>query len=269
MKKIIDVSHHNGNINWAQVAPNINGAIIRMGYRGSSKGIIVPDRQFYYNTNEAHKYNIPISFYFFPTSISVLEAEEEADWIYNHVKGEILSFPLFLDSEKSTSNGTGRSDRLSAELRTELLNVIIMRLANYGIEAGVYASKSWFQNNLIDSKLKCPRWVAQYNSKLTYPGEYFLWQYTSSGSVPGIRGRVDVSRGPEKYREPFCNVKFGDRGNIVRWVQYQLNIRGYDLQEDGIFGKLTKDSVIDFQKKNSLIPNGIVDLKTKSALKML
>lgn len=267
--KIIDVSHHNGNINWKQVAHNVDGAIIRMGYRGSAKGSIYVDRAFFNNRNGVKKYKIPHSYYFFPTSINVIEAEEEADWIYKYLQNEKLDFPIFLDSEKSTNNGSGRSDRLPAEKRTELLNIIIMRLANYGIECGVYASKAWFKDNLLDQSLKCPKWVAQYNSQLTYKGEYYMWQYTSSGSIPGIKGRVDLSDLPEKYREPFGNVKIGARGNMVKWIQDKLNNHGYVLKVDGIFGKLTHAAVIDFQRKNNLLVDGIVGKQTKSKLKMI
>lgn len=69
------------------------------------------------------------------------------------------------------------------------------------------------------------------------------------------------------YREPVTNVKMGDKGSIVRWVQYELVISGYDVKIDGIFGPKTDACVRKFQFKNGLLTDGIVGSKTRAKMK--
>lgn len=191
---IIDVSKHNGNIDWSRVKGNVDAVVMRLGYRGYSKGDIAQDPKYLDNLNGCRNNGIPYSVYFFPCSINDAEASEEAAYIINAVKGLDISLPVFLDSEVSAPNKTGRSDNLSVEQRTHLLKVIIDTVKAAGIEIGVYASTSWLNNNLNMAELgDIPVWVAQYNTHCTYGGKYVMWQYTSNGTVDGISGRVDCS----------------------------------------------------------------------------
>ena len=106
--------------------------------------------------------------------------------------------PVFLDSEVVQRDKSGRSDKLSREKRTEMLRIICEELLNAGVPCGVYASRSWLYNNLDMSKIPAAAahntWVAEYGvSKNKYNEQQVLWQYTSGGSVNGIKGRVDMS----------------------------------------------------------------------------
>ena len=196
MKKVIDISKFQDTIYWKEVT-NIDGVVIRLGYRGYHKGNVVEDPKFLTHLTGCRSVNLPYSIYFFPCSVNTNEANEEADFIIKKIKeyNLNLSFPVFLDSEVAEAAGKGRSDKLSKELRTHLLKVICDRLEAEGIKAGVYASTSWLNNNLNMSILdKYTVWVAQYASKCTYKGVYSLWQYTSKGRVSGIKGNVDVSK---------------------------------------------------------------------------
>ena len=175
---IIDVSYANRNVDYARV----KGMIIRIGYRGSIEGKpqykqIVFDDMYEKHLEGAKKYNIPHSFYFFPTSINVKEAEEEARWLIRNLP-EDYDYPIFLDSEKVT--GYARADGLSKSKRTQLLKVICDILLDQGIPCGIYASQWWLENN-IDMNVFPPcvvenTWCAQ-NPKLTYKGVCALWQY--------------------------------------------------------------------------------------------
>ena len=69
------------------------------------------------------------------------------------------------------------------------------------------------------------------------------------------------------YKEPFCNVKKGMCGNLVKWTQYALNQCGYNLVVDGIFGHKTDEAVREFQRDNDLTVDGIVGIKTRTKLK--
>lgn len=194
MKPIIDVSAFQGSIDWKAVSGNVEAAIIRLGYRGYGTGQIVYDDKYKVNRKGCEDNGIPFSLYFFPTSITDAEAVEEADFIIKEAKGMKFVLPIFLDSEYAEGSGKGRSDQLSKANRTRFLKIICDRLQANGIPAGIYASTSWIKNRLDASQLPYSWWVAQWASKLSYSGDWLLWQYTSDGSVPGISGRVDCSQ---------------------------------------------------------------------------
>ena len=192
---IIDVSAHNGIIDWTKVRGNIEAAVIRLGYRGYSKGALAYDTRYKENRAACDQLGIPFSLYFFPCSITAEEAMEEADFIIKECVGMNYVLPVFLDSEiAETKFGSGRADNLSRADRTHFLKIICDRLQAAGIPAGIYASTSWLQNQLDLSQLPYSIWVAQWSDKLTFTGDYALWQYTSNGTVPGITGNVDLSR---------------------------------------------------------------------------
>lgn len=195
-KKVIDISKFQTDIDWKKVKKStVDAVVIRLGYRGYSKGTIARDPMFDKHLAGCVSQGIPHSVYFFPCSINDREAAEEADYIIENVKTIDLSLPVFLDSEVAEGAGKGRADKLSKKDRTRYLQIICDRLEQAGIKAGVYASTSWLNNKLDMSILsKYTVWCAQYNTKCTYAGTYSLWQYTSKGRVDGIKGAVDVSK---------------------------------------------------------------------------
>lgn len=70
------------------------------------------------------------------------------------------------------------------------------------------------------------------------------------------------------YPEPTKNIKLNSKGNDVRWLQYELNQHGYKLIVDGIAGNLTIGALMDYQKKNNLVPDGICGALTRASLKI-
>ena len=192
---IIDVSQHNGAINWEKVKPVIEGVILRMGYTGYGSGAITYDKRYKENQRAVSELAIPYGVYYFPQSITADEARAEADFIYKEVKDKKLALGVWLDSEiADTKLKAGRADNLTRASRTEFLHIIIERLKGYGIACGVYASTSWLNYNLDMAKLKgVPVWCAQYNTECKYKGSYIMWQYSSKGSIPGIVGNVDLN----------------------------------------------------------------------------
>lgn len=195
---VIDVSKYNKPPkDWVAIKnnPEVNGIIIRCGYRGYGKsGSLVVDPRFEYFRDKCKEYGIPWGVYFFPTSINVSEAYEEADFVHKLIDGENLYFPIFADSEWSNRFHTGRSDKLSKRDRTVYLIAFLEGLKKYGHNVGIYASTSWFKDNLNDSSLKgYPHWVAQYNDVCKYNGDKIGWQFSSNGNIKGFNGRVDIS----------------------------------------------------------------------------
>ena len=195
-KPIIDLSHHNTVSNWNNVAENVNGVILRLGYRSYGDGKIMVDKKYHEFLSAVKSRKIPYGIYFFPTSITEAEAEEEANFILKSVSGLSLSFPIYLDSEiADVKTKNGRSDKLDKATRTKLLKIILDKLKSRGYTCGVYASTSWLNNQLIMSQLSNYKvWVAQYNTTCTYGGKYNMWQYSSKAQINGVSGNCDVSK---------------------------------------------------------------------------
>ena len=188
----IDVSKYQGNIDWGAVAASgINFAIIRVGYRGSSSGALVQDPYFKKNISGATKAGIKVGLYFFTQAVNEAEAVEEASMAMSLASGYKVTYPIFTDTESASG---GRANGLSKSARTAVVKAFCQTVRNGGYKAGVYASKSWYANQLNASALNgyCI-WVAQYNSSCTYSGKYDMWQYSSKGSVSGIKGNVDMN----------------------------------------------------------------------------
>ena len=187
----IDVSKWQAHIDWNAVATaGIDFAIIRVGYRGSATGVLVEDPYFKANISGAAKAGIKVGVYFFTQAITEAEAVEEASMAMELVKGYHLDFPIFIDTEGSG----GRADNLSKTNRTKIVKAFCKTVQNGGYKAGIYASKSWYNDNLYADELSTYFiWVAQYNTECNYTGKYDMWQYTSKGSIPGIDGNVDMN----------------------------------------------------------------------------
>lgn len=191
----IDVSKWQANIDWKAVAgAGIDFAIIRVGYRGYTGGTLVEDEYFRKNIAGATKAGIKVGVYFFSQAVTEAEAIEEASAAIAAVKGYHLDYPIFIDTEWSGGYPNGRADKLSKADRTKVVKAFCKTVRNSGYKAGVYASKSWYHDNLYADELnEYFIWVAQYNTECNYTGKYDMWQYTSQGSVPGIKGNVDMN----------------------------------------------------------------------------
>lgn len=189
----IDVSKWNGRIDWEVVkAEGVDFAIIRCGYRGSSSGWLIEDPYFYENLEGAKKAGIQVGVYFFTQATDLVEAVEEASMVVSLLGDATLDYPVFIDTEGA--GGNGRADNLDPETRTAVVNAFCQTVRNAGLEAGVYASRNWYLNNLNVEGLNEPKiWLAEYRQTPQYEGRYDMWQYTSSGSVAGIEGRVDLN----------------------------------------------------------------------------
>ena len=188
----IDVSKYQGNIDWGAVASSgISFAIIRAGYRGASTGALIEDPYFKKNIAGATRAGIKVGVYFFTQAISEAEAVEEASMALSLVSGYKVTYPIFIDTENASN---GRANGLDVNTRTAVVKAFCQTIQNGGYKAGVYASKNWYNTKLNASALNgyCI-WVAQYNTSCTYSGKHDMWQYTSKGSVSGIKGNVDMN----------------------------------------------------------------------------
>lgn len=187
----IDVSTWNGNINWSQVKNSgVSYVIIRTGFRGSTQGALVEDNKFRQNIKGALDAGLKVGVYFFTQAINEVEAVEEASMVLSQIKGYNITYPVFIDVEDSG----GRADGLDAGTRTKVINAFCQTIQNGGYRAGIYANKTWFNQKMNLSALSGYKiWLAQYNTHVTYGGRYDMWQYSSTGTVAGISGKVDMN----------------------------------------------------------------------------
>ena len=180
----IDVSEHQGVINWEKVkASGIDFAIIRCGYGMNLSN--QDDAQFERNASECERLGIPYGVYLYSYANTVERASSEADHVLRLIKGHKLSFPVYFDMEDSSTAGSNYA---------ALAKTFCGKIEKAGYPVGVYANLNWWNNRLTDTCFNnWYRWVAQYYSTCQYKGNYAMWQYTSSGSVNGINGRVDMN----------------------------------------------------------------------------
>ena len=202
----IDISSYNGDINWQAVKNSgVQFAMIRCGYRGYRSGKIVADSNFENNINNAIAAGVKVGLYFFSQAITPAEGIEEANYAISIAKKYNVTYPIAIDSEMSgADNDDGRADGLNAFIRTNAVIAFCDQVRNKGYVPMVYASRNWFYNNLqVDRLSNYEIWLAHYtgspNLRSNYRYSYTMWQYTSSGSVYGIDGNVDMNVGYKKY----------------------------------------------------------------------
>lgn len=196
----IDVSRWNEEIQWDKVKDaGVKFAIIRTGYRGSVTGALVEDWYFKKNIEGASKAGLPVGLYFFTQATTEVEAVEEASMVLSLCKEYEITYPIFIDTEGA--GGEGRADNLDKKTRTAICQAFCETIRSAGYRAGIYASKNWFEKNLDTSVFTDDIyiWLAEYGDAPGYGGKYHMWQYTSSGRVLGIEGRVDLNL---SYVEP-------------------------------------------------------------------
>lgn len=139
---------------------------------------MVEDSCFKKNIQGATANGINVGVYFFTQATTEAEAVEEASMALTLCSGYNLSYPIFVDTENGS--GAARANGLDKGTRTACVAAFCKTIANGGRKAGVYASKSWY-NNKIDASAFSNYfiWVAQYNTTCNYKGKYNMWQYSS------------------------------------------------------------------------------------------
>jgi len=188
MTTVIDVSRWQGNIDWAKVAADdIFGAIIKAG--GSDDGFYT-DACYEQNYAGAKAAGVNVGAYYFvgPNCTSAAAGEADAKRFIEQLAGKQFEMPVYIDFEAPNgADKAGNTDAVVAFCKT-------MEAAGYF--AGIYASDiSGFKDKLELSRLTdYSLWVARYGSEPVYATGWAMWQYTSSGNVAGINGRVDMNR---------------------------------------------------------------------------
>ena len=187
----IDISKHNGNIDWNAVKNSgVQYVILRCGYRGSASGVLVEDQKFRSNIQGATAAGLKVGIYFFSQAVNEVEAVEEASMTLSLIKNYKITYPVYIDVESAN----GRADGISKAARTSVINAFCPTIRNSGYTPGLYANKNWLTEKINTGALGgCKIWLAQYVAAPTYGGRYEMWQYSSRGSIAGIKGNVDLN----------------------------------------------------------------------------
>ena len=195
----IDVSYHNGTLDWSTIkAAGVDFAILRAAYRGyGTEGTLVRDAKFAEYMQGAMSQGIPVGAYIYSQAITTAEAVQEANYILNIVRGYSLDLPIVFDYEFAGVK-TGRLDsawssgKLNKSKMTDIALAFCDTIKNAGYDAMVYANKTFLSKNLDHEVIENAGydvWLAHYTTNTNYTGDYKIWQYTSSGKIPGIEGK--------------------------------------------------------------------------------
>ncbi len=187
MMTVIDVSYHQGQIDWETVKNHIQGAILRCGY--GQDLVEQDDKQFKRNADECTRLGIPFGVYLYSYAKKPEMANGEADHVLRLIRNYKLSYPVYYDLEDAKTVGM----MSNAEL-IQLTRIFCDKIEKAGYYAGIYANQWWFNTRLEDPFYdRYTRWCARYSTQR--PNVVCdMWQYTSEGEIPGVKGDCDVSR---------------------------------------------------------------------------
>jgi len=273
--KVIDVSHHNGTINWTKVAlDGVKGAYIKL-----TEGTSFLSKTAYQNYLGAKNAGLRVGFYHYAHANN--EPIEEVDFFLEKLGNMKVDLPHCLDLEENK----GKS---KAQVNAFALKWMQYLEKKTGITPILYTGYS-FMDNFSSAAAKYPLWVARYSSSnrangMNSPGSSTIWnkwamfQYTDSGKVKGISGNVDINEMDLDFfksidsgvtvigdANPPSSYRKGDSGLGVKELQQNVMKLGYTLPEhgdDGDFGTETIEAVKAFQRANGLLDDGIVGPNT-------
>ncbi len=190
----VDVSIHQNDIDWKKVKESgIDFAMIRLGYRGYGTGEALIDENFVQNIEGAAAAGIDTGVYFFSQAITVDEAIEEAQMVIDALKGYDVTYPVVYDWE-IIYDDKARTDDVPVDVLTDCCVAFCEAVKDAGYTPMVYQNKKTTMFKLdLERLTDYDFWLAEYNSNPSYYYDFTMWQYTSTGSVPGIEGDVDLN----------------------------------------------------------------------------
>ncbi len=190
----IDVSKYQGAINWSKVAAQgVEFAIIRLGYRGMNEGTLELDEYFTRNMKGATDNGIKVGVYFFSQAVTEQEAVEEANYVLNLIKDYKVEYPVIFDTERVTTYNA-RANGLGMAERTQLCKTFCDTVEAAGYKSMIYANTKYMLMGIDLTELNdYDKWFAVYSSSITFPYDFEMLQYSESGSIDGISGKVDLN----------------------------------------------------------------------------
>lgn len=241
----VDVSKHNGNVDWQTVKNAGYGsfAIIRAGYGGDYTN--QDDPQFERNVNECERLGIPYGVYLYSYALNTNDAKGEVNHILRLLKkvGKNFKYGVWFDMEDADNYKKNHGMPSNSTL-VDICYTFCEAVENAGYYAGIYASLSWLNNQLNNSKLdRFDKWVAQWNNTgCTYKKTYSIWQNTNNVSIGGkrfdgnklIRDFATSSQSggttPKKSNEELANEVIAGKWGNGQDRKNRLTNAGYDYQ---------------------------------------
>ena len=219
--KGIDVSYHNGTIDWKRVKQSeVEYAIIRCGYGTNDKS--QDDKKWEENVKGCIDNNIPYGVYLYSYADTVEKASSEADHAIRLLQGKKLKYPVYYDLEEDKLR-----DKISKKTIADIAQTFCDKLSAKGYTVGIYANKDWFTNYLTDSRFNnWTKWVAQYNTVCNYKGKYDMWQCSSTGRVPGISGNVDLNYSYSPFENSYGGGNTNNGGTTNKYSDGLNEIEG-------------------------------------------
>lgn len=211
-KRGIDVSVWQGNLSledWTTVKNSgVEFAMIRCGYTsyGVNKGQYI-DRYFENNYTKCKEIGLPVGTYYYSCATTEEEAIAEANYVLSLIKDKQFEYPIVIDTEDNhdTSNPMNASisqASIGKARLTPIIKTFCDIIEKEGYYVAIYASTSWFKNNLIlDDLVEFDKWVAQWSNNAPSGIKYGMWQYSANGNVPGIGSGVDLDYAYKDYPE--------------------------------------------------------------------
>lgn len=193
----VDVSEHQGQIDWQKVAESgVKFAMIRIGYRAwGSQGELHADVYGAENLKGAMEAGLQVGVYFFSQAISVEEAREEAQYVLSMLNGMALQLPVVFDWE-SISSEDARTNGVTRNMLNDFAMAFCGEIEEAGYEAMVYFNLD-FAKHMYDLQAIQDAgygfWLAMYSDTMNYAHKLNMWQYSNTGSVPGIQTQVDLN----------------------------------------------------------------------------
>lgn len=190
IKKGIDISHHQGDIDFNKLKGSIDFAMVRTSY-----GNFHFDKKYKRNIDGLESINVPYGLYHFSYATNKEEAKKEAQGFINIIKNYKPLYPVVIDIESSS-----RTENVKKDTLVDIANTFCKMVEDAGYYVMIYSNLYYFETKLNSNTLnKYDKWVAEWRDKLTYSGDCGMWQYSSKGKKPGINGNVDLDEAFKDY----------------------------------------------------------------------
>ncbi len=171
----------------------IDFVMLRVGARGYGSGQLLMDEYFADNIKRAGDAGLQIGVYFFSQAVTEEEALEEANLVLQSIQDYNVVFPVAFDMEY-VENDTARVEQLSRDEKTAITKTFLKTIENAGYNAVLYGNKEWLMKRIDLSQLTdYDVWLSQSKDIPDYPYRFTMWEYTSTGTVDGVAGHVNMS----------------------------------------------------------------------------
>ena len=190
----IDVSEHQGTIDWKKVAADgVDFAMIRLGYRGSTQGGLYLDEYFKKNIAAANAAGVPVGVYFYSQAIDAREAEEEARFVLESLEGYDVDFPVVFDWE-IVGGENARTYSVSRRTLCQCARAFCNAVKDKGYQPMIYFTRYLgYRKYILRDLTDYGFWYAEYGQRPRFAFDFDMWQYSETGKVSGIDGNVDLN----------------------------------------------------------------------------